>query len=118
MSLALQRGVRGGEGAAERERERERVPGVEKMSPNKLASFLRPTDIVDPPVLPPPPPKKKKHSSTLSYCLCFTQLITATYKSFSPVQWLGHYPQAHYLPPLVQMTQSGRNYETLTSCSG
>ena len=59
MSLALQRGVRGGEGAAERERERERVPGVEKMSPNKLASFLRPTDIVDPPVLPPPQKKKK-----------------------------------------------------------
>lgn len=109
VSSAPERGG-GGEGA-----ERERVPRLEQMPPNRLMFLLRPTDIVDPPV---PPPSKKKKSSTLSYCLCFTQLIIATYKSFSPVQWLGHYPQVHYLPPLVQKKQSGRNYETLMSCSG
>ena len=115
VSSAQERGG-GGERQRERERERERVPRLEQMPPNRLVFLLRPTDIVDPPV--PPPPPKKKNSSTLSYCLCFTQLIIATYKSFSPVQWLGHYPQVHYLPPLVQKKQSGRNYETLMSCSG
>ena len=116
VSSAPERGG-GGEGAErERERERERVPRLEQMPPN-VACACAPTN-GHRRSSRSPPPLQKKNSSTLSYCLCFTQLIIATYKSFSPVQWLGHYPQVHYLPPLVQKKQSGRNYETLMSCSG
>ena len=68
VSSAPERGG-GGEGA-----ERERVPRLEQMPPNRLMFLLRPTDIVDPPVPPPPPPKKKIPQPSVIACASINSL--------------------------------------------